>query len=394
MTRPAVGSVSLTRVGGGGRTWTLALWVVPFKGPAVIVALPTVRPVRASEAVRVLAGIVTVDGRLRTSDGVAPSATLVSVTWVALSVTVQRGVAAGVRAAGQVRACSVGGGGTTVRAAVAVEPGRAAVTVAVPRVRPTTGTGTATAPAGTVTEDGRPTTEDGSALRATAVLVGWLAFRVRVRVPLLPSVRARVGGKRLTITGAGITTLTWLSAVVPFKEAVIVAVPWPTPKMGNACEVCPAGTVTVPDGGRLTTLLLLVVSETRVSVAWAALSVAVRIPDAPWVTWRVLGRRLVRVGPAGATVTVLETLLPLRLAVMVAVPGATPATGTATVTAPTGTVTVLGTEATLGSLLSSVIGVASGCAALIVAVTVPVPPCVIGRATGSSFVMVGGGIVP
>jgi hypothetical protein len=59
-----------------------------------------------------------------------------------------------------------------------------------------------------------------------------------------------------------------------------------------------------------------------VSVAWAALSVTVRVPLAPWVTARVSGLRLVIVGPAGATVMVLCRLLPFRVAVRVAVPGA------------------------------------------------------------------------
>jgi hypothetical protein len=204
---------------------------------------------------------------------------------VALSVTVQRLVAPTVRVGGQARAWIVGGGGWTSTAAVALLPLRLAVTVAVPRFNPVTGKEAESVWAGTVMRSpGRPTMVGSLVVRKTSVLVGWLAFRVTVRVPLLPSVRGRTGGRRLTTVGRGMTTVTWLSAVLPLRVAVIVAVPGPTPKTANVCEVCPAGTVTVPEGGRLTMLALLEVRAISVSVAWAALMVTVRVPEAPWVT--------------------------------------------------------------------------------------------------------------
>jgi len=120
----------------------------------------------------------------------------------------------------------------------------------------------------------------------------------------------------------------------------------------------------------------------------------VSVPAAPWVTWSVAGRRLVSVGPLGETVTALWTALPFRLAVMVAVPGATATTGTGTKTAPAGTVTTVGTEATAGALLWRLMLVGMAWTALMVAVRVPVPPWVMGRAAGSRVVRVGGGTLP
>ncbi|HSB68692.1 MAG TPA: hypothetical protein VLT62_05115 [Candidatus Methylomirabilis sp.] len=55
-----------------------------------------------------------------------------------------------------------------------------------------------------------------------------------VNVPVLPSVRGKTGGSRLTTRGRGITTLTWLGAEVPFNDAVTVAVPGLSPKTAMA----------------------------------------------------------------------------------------------------------------------------------------------------------------
>jgi hypothetical protein len=144
-----------------------------------------------------------------------------------------------------------------------------------------------------------------------------------------------------------------------------------------------AGTVATPGP--------LVLRDTTVSVAWAALIVTVRVPVAPWVTGRVAGRRLVSVGPAERTVIVLWRLLPLSEAVIVAGPGEMETTGTATATAPAGTETDAGTEATVGSVLARVIVVELNWGAVIVAVRVPLVPCVGVRVVGSRLVRVGSG---
>jgi len=141
-------------------------------------------------------------------------------------------------------------------------------------------------------------------VRATSVSVGWLAFNVIVRVPVLPSVRGRTGGARLTTAGGGGMTVTWLWTLVPLRgPAVTVTVPGTRPVRGTRAVTAPTGTVTL--AGTMATPGSLVLNRTIVSVACVALMVTVRVPLAPCVTWRVAGRRRVRVGPAGVTVTVL-----------------------------------------------------------------------------------------
>jgi hypothetical protein len=367
---------------------------VPVRGPAVRTTLPTARAVMLNWPVRLPAGIVVEVGTLSRSGSSTVRGTAVSVSCVAVRVRVHTTLAPRVRGEGHARAWSRGRGGWTSRVAVAWLPGRLAVTVAVPRLRPRTGRRAVRLWAGTRSSDpGRPTTLGLLVVRATAVSVGWLAFSVRVSVPVLPSVRARTGGRRLTTAGAGTTTVTELSALLPGRLAVTVAVPGARPRTAKGWLPWPAGTVTRLPGGRPTTAGSLVPRLIRVSTGWAALSVTVRVPAAPWVTWRVAGVRLVRVGPAGAPVTVLSRLLPLRSARRVALPGARPVTGIWTVSCPAGTVAVAGTVAIQGARLSREMTVASGCPALRVAVSVPVLPWVTARLGGSRLLRVGGGMV-
>ncbi|HSB68691.1 MAG TPA: hypothetical protein VLT62_05110 [Candidatus Methylomirabilis sp.] len=96
-----------------------------------------------------------------------------SMSWVAVSVTVQRPVAPTVSVAGHASTWTVGGGGDTVMAEVAVLPLSEAVTVAIPRMRPVTEIVLVMAPAGTVTRSpGRPTIAASPVLRSTSVGVG------------------------------------------------------------------------------------------------------------------------------------------------------------------------------------------------------------------------------
>jgi hypothetical protein len=187
--------------------------------------------------------------------------------------------------AGQVRALTVDGGGWTVTAEVAVVPLRDAVTVAVPRARPVAVNEDERVWAGIRTRSPESPTMAGSlVLRATSVSVGWLAFKVRVRVPVLPSVRGRTGGARLATVGGGGMTVTWLWSEFPVSVAVIVLVPGPVPETANAWLSCQAGTETLFPRGRPRTPGSLVLRGTTVSLPWAALMVIVSVPFAPWVT--------------------------------------------------------------------------------------------------------------
>jgi hypothetical protein len=121
------------------------------------------------------------------------------------------------------------------------------------------------------------------------------------------------------------------------------------------------------------------------------LIVTVRLPEAPWVTGRAAGLRLVSVGPAGRTVTVLWRLLPWSAAVTVAVPGATAVIVTVAVIVPAGTETAAGTATTAGFELSSAMRVSLAGAALRVAVSVPLPPTERVRRGGSRALRVGPG---
>jgi hypothetical protein len=86
---------------------------------------------------------------------------------------------------------------------------------------------------------------------------------------------------------------------------------------------------------------------------------------------------------------VLWRLLPLRVAVIVADPERPTVTGTGTERVPGETDTDVGTAATAGALLVRVMAVAPDWLALIVAVRVPLLPCVRERLVGSSPVRVG-----
>jgi hypothetical protein len=92
-------------------------------------------------------------------------------------------------------------------AEVALLPLRAAVTVAVPRNKPTTGTatgtGTARVPGETETDAGTEATVGSLLVTLMAVALDWLALIVAVRVPLLPWVSERLVGSRLVRIGPG-----------------------------------------------------------------------------------------------------------------------------------------------------------------------------------------------
>src|SRR6266571_2230542 len=127
-----------------------------------------------------------------------------------------------------------------------------------------------------------------------------------------------------------------------------------------------------------------------VAFGCAAEIVTVSVVVAPSVTGFVGGTSDTTVGWAGVTVTVLVALVPLRLAAICAVPGVLAETVMGALVWPASTVTVLGTNAIPGSVLVKATTVFVGCAALMVTVKVPEPPCVIVSVPGVRLVTVGG----
>jgi hypothetical protein len=117
----------------------------------------------------------------------------------------------------------------------------------------------------TVFPEGRLTIAGSLVARVISVSVGWLAFRVTVRVPVLPSVRGRTGGARLATVGGGTITVTWLWTDVPLSgPAVRVAVPGVRAVTETGTEIAPAGMVTVAGTETMPAPVLL--SGTTVSV--------------------------------------------------------------------------------------------------------------------------------
>ena len=175
------------------------------------------------------------------------------------------------------------------------------------------------------------------------------------------------------------------------RLAVICAVPGVLADTVSDAVVCPAGTVTALGTKAVPDAVLL--SETTVSVDWAALIVTVRMPEPPCVIDREEGTRLVTVGGCGLTCTVLVAVPPFRDTVIWAWPTPTAVTGTGTVLAPLEKAMDEGTVATpIVSLLAVSVPAAVGVGES-VAVNVPVAPAVM--VSGLGVRVVGpGSVVP
>src|SRR5215831_9129418 len=201
---------------------------------------------------------------------------------------------------------------------------------------------------------------------AIGVSVSWAALMLTVKLPVAPTLMAKVAGASAVTATGGAATLTIAEAVVPFRLAVIPPCPRASVLTCTGTVVWPAGTTiwagtdTIPAG--------LVLRATVVSVAWPAEMVSVSVALAPMVTIDVAGRRETAVGGAGFTVIWLEADEPFRLAVTCADPGDTPETGTGALNCPAGTVTMAATDAMPGALLASCTEVSAVRAAEIVTV--------------------------
>lgn len=174
-------------------------------------------------------------------------------------------------------------------------------------------------------------------------------MRVTVNVLVAPTSIDRSDGSNETSVGVGGTTCTAASAVVPFRLACTLAVPRATVPTDMSAVVCPASTVTVAG----TVMIPLGLADTAMTVSVGCAEEIATVTDvvAPKVTELVGGSNEITVGGAGVTVTVLAALVPLRLAVICALPGLLAVTEIGASKWPAGTVTLLGTNATPGSVL-------------------------------------------
>jgi hypothetical protein len=151
---------------------------------------------------------------------------------------------------------------------------------------------------------------------------------VTVTEVVAPRVTELVAGRtETTVGGAGVTVMV-LVALVPLRLAVICALPALLALTEMDASTWPPRTVTL--FGTKATPGSLLLNATEVSVVWAELIVTVNVPDPPCVIDRVSGDKLVMVGGAGVTCTVLVTLPPLRETVTKLLPWLTAETGITT----------------------------------------------------------------
>src|ERR1700682_2287212 len=87
----------------------------------------------------------------------------------------------------------------------------------------------------------------GETASATVVAEDCAAEIVRVSVALAPSVTVEIGGTSDTTVGSNGVTVTWLTALVPLRLAVMSLVPGEIAPMAIGALTCPASTVT--EGG-------------------------------------------------------------------------------------------------------------------------------------------------
>jgi hypothetical protein len=151
-------------------------------------ALPSLLARVGNSAVLDPAGTVTLPGT-STLGLLLPRGTTVGSDCVGAIVTVRMPAfpLGRVRVGGVMRP-TVGGSWFTVTALWAEVPFKGpTVRMALPGERPVIVIVVVREPAGTVTEDGRPRTEDGLALTGMTVSVSWAALIVRVRVAVAPT---------------------------------------------------------------------------------------------------------------------------------------------------------------------------------------------------------------
>src|SRR6266851_3923199 len=171
-------------------------------------------------------------------------------------------------------------------------------------------------------------------------------------------------------------------AAPPFKLALMVAWPGLLAATGKSANSAPAGMCTV--AGTEAKLGLPEASVTAVATFGARETVTRSTPGVPFGSVNVAGVMAVTTGSGAATSIAAVAVVLLTDAVTWAAPAASAVTVTVAAVAPAGTVTVAGTWTIPGALFASAIAVSVACAALSVAVRLPVAACCSGSGLGTS----------
>jgi hypothetical protein len=293
---------------GGGLTFTTAEALEPFR-LAVIPACPYASVPTENDALVAPCGTVTEAGTDTMLAGEAAIGTTVSVDWAAeiVSVSVVLAPSVTVEVTGS-SDTTVGGAGVTVTWLEAEEPFRLAVICALPGATALTGTLALTCPAETVTEEGTVAKLVLLLDSVTCVSLVCAALIVTVRLPLAPCTTvSEAGAKLVTVGGAGVT-FTVALALPPFRLALTVVLPGPTPVTGIVTWVWPAANATL--AGTVAILVFALDTASVPAAVGAGESVAVRFPEAPAVTESGSGASEVGLGKFGVPNTVTVMTVP------------------------------------------------------------------------------------
>src|SRR5207302_1176457 len=163
-------------------------------------------------------------------------------------------------------------------------------------------------------------------VHVTVVVRFWVMPSVKVPVAVKgtgsPTKAMGFWGESVRATRSAGVTVTCAVAVLPFRLAVIVAVPTPLVRTGKSAKSAPAGIGTV--AGTEATPIALLVSATSRRAGGAGETVTRRTPGLPFGSVSVAGVSPVTTVGGGVTCTVALTLLPLIAALTRVLPGVMP----------------------------------------------------------------------
>src|SRR6266581_49366 len=354
---------------------------------ATSVTCPAAAPVSVKVTLVTFAGIVTVGGKVAVPDPVALSVTVrppegagsfeVTVTVVlapersvvvgAVNTSVTGCFTVSVVLAEIVTACPVAAAVKPKLASMVAVPAASALATPEPLIEATT----------TLSER-----DDQTTLVVKSRVVPSVIVPVAVNCTDSPTKAEAGAGESASAASSSGVMVTAARAAPPFKLAVMVAWPGLLAATGNSANSAPAATFTV--AGTEAKLGLPEASVTAVATFGARETVTRSTPGAPLGSASVAGVMALTTGSGAATSIAALAVVLLTEAVTRAAPAASAVTVTVAAVAPAGTVTVAGTWTIPGALFASAIAVSVACAALSVAVRLPVAACCSGSGLGTS----------